>query len=116
VPVGSAPKGIVVAGGSVWVCISSAAIVQRIDPARARKSGQVRTGDTPTGIDVGGGSLWVSNRLGGTVTQIDISGDRPAITGTIDPQLTNPFAIAARGSDVWVTDPSTGEVAHLTGG
>lgn len=115
VPVGSAPKGIVVGGGSVWVCISSGMYVQRIDPVRARKNGQVRTGDTPTGIDVGGGRLWVSNRLGGSVTEIAISGPRPAVVGTIDPGLTNPFAIAARGSEVWVTDPSSGRVAHLSG-
>jgi streptogramin lyase len=114
VPVGTAPRGIAVGGGSVWVCISSGAYVQRIDPRRARKNGQFRTGDTPTGIDVGGGSVWVSNRIGGTVTQLDISGPRPVPVGTIDTHLTNPFAIAARGPEVWVTDPSSGDVSHLS--
>ncbi|MCW3039158.1 MAG: extracellular solute-binding protein, partial [Solirubrobacterales bacterium] len=112
IPVGTAPKGIAVGEGFVWVCISSAGYVQQIDPRRARKQGSFRTGDTPVAVDVGGGSLWVSNRLGGSVTRISTDPARPRTTTTVG-GLTNPFAIAARGGDVWVTDPGKPDVAHL---
>lgn len=116
VPVGTAPKGIAVGDGSVWVCISSGAYVQQIDPVRARKTLQFRTGDTPTGIDIGGGSVWVSNRLGGSVTRISTDPADTATPVAVDAHVANPFAVAARGPDVWVTAPGAGRVAHLRAG
>jgi streptogramin lyase len=116
VPVGTAPKGIAVGDGFVWVCISSGAYVQQIDPVRARKTLQFRTGDTPTGIDIGGGSVWVSNRLGGSVTRISTDPASTAPPVTVDAHVANPFAVAARGADVWITAPGAGRVSHLTAG
>ncbi len=111
IPVGDAPRGIAVGNGFVWVCNSGDDTITRISPDTRRTRGTFRVGDTPTGIDVGGGSVWVTNKFGGSVTRID-AGGRPRVLQTIT-GLTNPFAVAARGKDVWVTDPPTGTVRHL---
>jgi streptogramin lyase len=111
VRVGAAPRGIAVGDGFVWVCNSAEASVTRIDPATLRVRGTFRTGDTPTGIDIGGGSVWISNRVDGTITRLS-STDPPRPLETIR-GFTNPFAVAARGKDVWVTDPTAGVVGHL---
>ncbi len=111
IAVGAEPRGVAVGDGYVWVCNSGDATVTRIDPRRLRVRGTFRTGDTPTGIDIGGGSVWISNRVDGTVTRLS-SADPPKRLQTIS-GLTNPFAVAARGEDVWITDPAVGAVAHL---
>ncbi|MCW3016004.1 MAG: hypothetical protein JWO02_3096, partial [Solirubrobacterales bacterium] len=113
VPVGNKPKGIAVGDGYVWVCISDEDVVQRIDPTTNRKAGRFPTGDQPTGIDVGGGNVWVTNYLGGSVTQIAADPRRPHVVPTTVGGLGNPFAVAARGPDVWVTDLITRTVNHL---
>jgi serine/threonine protein kinase/streptogramin lyase len=112
VPVGNKPKGIAVGEGYVWVCISEEDLVQRIDPKTDRKAGRFRTGDAPTGIDVGGGNVWVTNGVDGSVTQIAADPREPRAVATVS-GLVNPFAIAARGPDVWVTDLVTRSANHL---
>jgi streptogramin lyase len=109
--VGEKPKGIAAGDGYVWVCNSADGTVTRIDPEAARVRGTYVTGQAPSGIDVGGGSVWVSNRFGGTVTRLSNT-KAPRLLETIS-GFSNPFAISARGNDIWVTDTAASSAGHL---
>lgn len=111
VPAGDQPKGLAAGDGYIWVANSTEDTVTRIAPQSARPRGVYPTGDNPTGVDVGGGSVWVSNRYAGTITRLS-SAKAPRLLQTIS-GFSNPFAIAARGDDVWVTDTAAGEAGHL---
>ena len=70
----SAPAGVVVANGFVWVVNSDSANVQRFDPATFEEGPigtPISVGQRPTAIAAGEGAIWVANTGSDTVTRID---------------------------------------------
>jgi YVTN family beta-propeller protein len=99
--VGSAPSGIAVGGGAVWVANNDNGTVSRVDPAVDRVVQTIPVGNAPTGVAVGDGSVWVANSSDGTLTRID------AVTGAV----VKTVALGAGATDVavgagavWVSD------------
>src|SRR5205085_11582662 len=60
--VGSAPSGVVVVGGSVWVANSGDGTLSRIDPRKRRVVRTKTVGNSPVALANVGGTLWVSVR------------------------------------------------------
>ncbi|WP_354697798.1 serine-threonine kinase [Paraconexibacter sp. AEG42_29] len=111
IPVGGLPKGLAAGDNYIWVCNSADGTVSRIAARSGRVRGTFPVGITPTGVDVGGGSVWVSNRGGGTVSRLS-SAKGPQLLETIK-GFSNPFAVSARGGDIWITDIAAGNAGHL---
>jgi YVTN family beta-propeller protein len=117
---GSAPAGVVVASGSVWVANSGEATVSRFNPSTFEE-GPLRSpsvGRRPLGVAFGEGAIWVANAGDDAVTRIDPS----TYATTTIPVGDEPVAIAVGERAVWVAsagaatvsriDPATNEVAE----
>ena len=112
----SAPAGVVVAYGYVWVVNTDSANVQRFNPATF-KQGPIGTavsvGQRPTAIAAGEGAIWVANTGSDTVTRIDPgSAGSPATTTTI-PVGDGPGALAVGAGSVWVANADDGTVSRI---
>src|SRR5262249_25338903 len=91
-PTGSAPSGIAVADGSVWVANQFSRTISRIDERRGTVTASIPVGGDPTGLAVataGDAAVWVATgprdlHRGGTLVLLDK--DR---FGSIDPQIEN---------------------------
>jgi streptogramin lyase len=103
------PGDLAVADGSIWVSVTDAALVARVDP----ETGNVATiavGRSPTGLAVRAGLVWVANRDDSTVTRVDVR------TGRVRDELQvplNPYEMAATSDAVWVGSLATGRVTRI---
>ena len=98
--VGPGPSGIAVGGGGVWVAVTGADKVVRIDPGTRAVTDTIAVGRSPTGVSVGAGSVWVANSGDGTVTRIDPTTNQPNATIAVGG---SPQAITIAGGRAWVT-------------
>jgi YVTN family beta-propeller protein len=108
---GSAPAGVVVASGSVWVANSADATVSRFNPSTFEQ-GPLRltnVGRRPTGIAFGKGAIWVANAGDDAVTRIDPS----SYAQTSIPVGDGPVAIAVGAGAVWVANAAAGTVSRI---
>src|SRR5262245_8934982 len=108
---GTAPAGIVVGSGSVWVSNSGDAEVGRYSPA-AFTEAPLRTfpvGGRPWGIAAGEGAIWVANSDDDSVTRIDPASGR---TEPI-PVGRGPTAVAVGAHAVWVANTAAGTVSRI---
>lgn len=108
---GSAPSGVVVGSGSVWVANFGDATVSRFDPLTF-EAGSLRSsnvGRRPTGIAFGEGAIWVSNVSDDAVTRIDPG----TYATTTIPVPDEPVAIAVGEGAVWVASAGAGTVARI---
>ena len=109
IPVGTAPSGVAVGAGAVWVANSGDGTVSRIDP-RTNATTVVRVLPGPTGVVVAAGSVWVTNTLAAAVTQIN-----PKTSKVVnEPRVgANPTGIAYGARSLWVANQSDGTVTRL---
>ena len=114
--VGSAPAGVVVASGYVWVVNTDSANVQRFSP-ETFEQGQIGTpasvGERPTAIAAGAGALWVANTGDDTVTRIEAGTGGIATTTEPIPVGDAPSAIAYGGGAVWVANTGDGTISRI---
>jgi YVTN family beta-propeller protein len=94
--IGSHPRAVVVAEGSVWVVNSGDDTVSRIDPVTG-KSVTIPVGKGALSIAAGEGAIWVTNVTDRSVSRIDPGTNRV----TSIPLDSAPFAIAVGEGAVW---------------
>ena len=112
----SAPAGVVVANGFVWVVNSDSANVQRFDLATFEEGPigtPISVGRRPTAIAAGEGAIWVANTGSDTVTRID-PGNAGA-SATTEPIRVGdgPVALAVGAGSVWVANAGDGTVTRI---
>jgi YVTN family beta-propeller protein len=108
---GSAPAGVVVGSGSVWVANSGEALVQRFNPTTFEE-GPIRpinVGRRPMAIAYGEGAVWVASAGDDAVARID-PGTNSVLTITVGD---GPTAIAVGGGAVWVANTAAGTVSRI---
>jgi YVTN family beta-propeller protein len=108
---GSAPAGVVVGSGSVWVANTGEATVSRFNPSTFEE-GPLRApsvGRRPTGIAFGEGAIWVANAGDDAVTRIDPS----TYASTTIPVGDEPVAIAVGAGAVWVASAAARTVSRI---
>jgi YVTN family beta-propeller protein len=94
---GSHPRAVVVAEGSVWVVNNGDDTVSRVDPVSA-KSVTIRVGKGALSIAAGEGAIWVTNLTDKSVSRIDPGTN--AVTSI--PLDSAPIGIAVGEGAVWV--------------
>jgi YVTN family beta-propeller protein len=113
---GTAPAGVVVASGYVWVVNTDSATVQRFKP-ETFDEGPLGTptsvGQRPTAIAAGEGTLWVANTGADTVMRIE-----PGTAGTApttEPIRVGdaPVALTVGAGAVWVANAGDGTVSRI---
>jgi DNA-binding beta-propeller fold protein YncE len=106
IAVGPGPLGLVVAGDSVWVCVSEQDEVVRID-RRSRRIAEeaIKTGDAPVAVTASDGTVSVVSQDDRSTTNIDSSTGRRLGRDTLD---TRPRDAAAGADRVWIVgvDPA----------
>jgi YVTN family beta-propeller protein len=108
---GSAPAGVVVGSGSVWVANSGDATVSRFNPSTFEE-GPLRSpsvGTRPVGIAFGEGALWVANAGDDAVTRMDPN----TYAARTIPVGDEPVAIAVGEGAVWVASAGAGTVSRI---
>ena len=110
---GSAPAGVAVQSGHVWVVNTESATVERYQPSTFEEGplgSAISVGQRPTAIAAGQGAVWVANTGSDTVTRID-PGTPPTIEsiGVGD----GPAALAAGDGAVWVANAGDGTVSRI---
>jgi YVTN family beta-propeller protein len=113
---GTAPAGIALTSGYVWVVNTDSATVQRFQPGTFEE-GPLGTptsvGRRPTAIAAGGGALWVANTGADTVTRID-PGTAGAAPTTEQVRVGHtPSAVAVGAGAVWVANAGDGTVSRI---
>ncbi len=108
---------LVVAAGSLWVSEYWQNEVLRLDPVSFRTQAVIHTGRSPSGVIAGGGSVWVPLTNDQAIERVDPGSN--AVVSTIpigSPQnyTDSPWKGAWTGSDVVLSLPATGRVAHVT--
>jgi YVTN family beta-propeller protein len=108
---GSAPAGIVVASGSVWVANSGDSTVQRYNPDTFEEGflREIGVGRRPSGIAAGGGAIWVATTGEDAVTRIDPATNSP----TTIPVGDGPTAVAFGAGAVWVANSGDGSISRI---
>lgn len=119
IEVGGNPADITAGAGAVWLADGRAVV--RLDPASGAVE-RIALRYNATEVTVGAGAVWVSNRLGDSVTKIDL--DAATATSAI-PVGDDPVGIVAGEGAVWVAngtgrslsriDPSTSAVVATIG-
>jgi DNA-binding beta-propeller fold protein YncE len=112
----SSPK-MAVAGGSVWFASYFENRVYRLNPVTLAVEDLVKTGRSPASLTYGGGALWVSLNNRHAVQRIDPASD--AVTATIrvgnqHSPADQPSRVAWTGTQLLVSLPATGRVAHIS--
>lgn len=108
--------------GSLWVTVSTADQLLRIDPADPTQQTPIDVGSYPRFLAVGGDAVWVMNQRDGSVTRVATDG---SVVATIDvgPPIEG-GDIAVGGGSVWVQpggdllvriDPATDRVVATYG-
>jgi DNA-binding beta-propeller fold protein YncE/predicted Ser/Thr protein kinase len=95
----------------LWVAISGANAIRRLDPSTLVAGEPIRVGGGPAGITVAGGFVWVANSRSGTVSKVDpvtrqLLGDPIELDG-------HPGGIDGGTSTVWVADREDGAVSRI---
>jgi YVTN family beta-propeller protein len=109
---GSAPAGVAVQSGYVWVVNTESATVQRYQPStfEAGPLGSINVGQRPTAIAAGEGAVWVANTGSDTVNRIDPG--TPPTTESIRVG-DEPAALAVGAGAVWVANAGDGTVSRI---
>ncbi len=110
IPLGPAPSGVAVGGGSLWVADAIEGTVRRIDPQRRRTVAAIDVGSEPYGVVFAAGSVWVTNADDDTVSRIDPVTNR--VTATIRVGR-NPYGIAVGGRSLWTANLGDGTVSQI---
>jgi len=112
-PVGTAPNGVAVGEGAIWVANTDANTVSRIDPAKHAVRQTIAVGGGPAGLAVGATAVWVANGLDGTVSRIDPSTNQAVQTIGVG---SGPSGVAYGAGAVWVANSSDGTVSRIDAG
>jgi YVTN family beta-propeller protein len=109
---GSAPAGVAVQSGYVWVVNTESATVQRYQPSTFEEGplGSINVGQRPTAIAAGEGAIWVANTGSDTVTRVDPG--TPPTTESIRVG-DEPVALAVGSSTVWVANAGDGTLSRI---
>ncbi len=104
----SAPAGIAVGAGAVWVASQETGELLRVDPGDDRPSQAIAIGHGPDGLAVGAGSIWAADS-GGTVTRFDPR------TGKVQTIRVGgaPAGVAYASGAVWVANSVSGTVSRI---
>jgi YVTN family beta-propeller protein len=108
--VGSAPAGIAVASGGVWVSNELDDTVTRIDPRTNRAVATIGVGDGPIGVTATKDAIWVANGNDGTVSRVDPRSNRVAETVKVGRR---PRGLAPGHGSVWVTNELDDSVSRI---
>ena len=113
---GTAPAGVVVAGGYVWVVNTDSSTVQRFQP-ETFEQGPLGTptgvGVRPTAIAKGEDAVWVANTGSDTVQRIDFGTAGAAATTEPIRVGDAPAALAVGAGAVWVANAGDGTVSRI---
>ena len=113
---GSAPAGVVVAGGYVWVVNTDSSTVQRFQP-ETFEQGPLGTptgvGLRPTAIAAGENAVWVANTGSDTVTRIELRTAGAAPTTEQIRVGDAPVALAVGAGAVWVANAGDRTVSRI---
>ena len=113
---GTAPAGVVVADGYVWVVNTDSATVQRFEP-ETFEQGPLGTptsvGLRPTAIAAGEGAIWVANTGADTVDADRVRHRRAAATTSRFAWATRPAGLAVGAGAVWVANAGDGTVSRI---
>ena len=109
---GSAPAGVAVQSGYVWVVNTESATVQRYQPSTFEEGalGSINVAQRPTAIAAGEGAVWVANTGSNTVTRVDPG--TPPTTESIRVG-DGPAALAVGAGAVWVANAGDGTVSRI---
>jgi peptide/nickel transport system substrate-binding protein len=110
IPVGSAPTGVAVGDGSVWVANASDGTLTRIDAVAGEVVNTIALGAGATDVAVGADGVWVSDEGGARVYRVDPKNDQ--VTALINVG-TGPTAIAVGFGSVWVANSLDGTVSRI---
>jgi virginiamycin B lyase len=109
--------------GAVWVTVSAAGELLRIDPADPRSVRSIEVGGGPRFLAIGEEAVWVMNQADGSVSRVDAGGSVVATVKVSETPIRG-GDIAVGGGIVWVRieqdlvvgiDPVTNEVRHRYG-
>ncbi len=106
IEVGPGPLGLVVAGDSVWVCVSERDEVVRIERRSRRVTEEaIKVGDAPVAVSAGDGSVFVVSQDDRSFVELDASTGRRVRRGTLE---TRPRDAAVGAGRLWVVgvDPT----------
>lgn len=115
--VSGSPGRLVAGDGVVWVGADEGRTLSALDTQTARIRSQTGLQRFPTDLAVDGDRLWVVDRTAGRVSRVDARYGETAASarvgkgepGTflIDRGAPNPWAVAARRGEAWLSDGST---------
>jgi YVTN family beta-propeller protein len=112
----TAPAGVVVASGYVWVVNTDSNTVQRFQP-ETFELGPLGTptsvAQRPSAIAAGGGAVWVANTGADTVTRIEPGTAAASPTTESIPVGDAPVALAVGRGAVWVANSGDGTVSRI---
>jgi peptide/nickel transport system substrate-binding protein len=108
--VGTAPGGITVGDGSVWVANTDANTVSAIDPATRAVGQRIAVGGGPAALVDHAGTVWVANGLDGTVSRIDTTTNQ--VVQTI-PVGNGPLGITYGAGAIWVANSVDGTISRI---
>ncbi|MEA2134309.1 MAG: hypothetical protein QOC68_2218, partial [Solirubrobacteraceae bacterium] len=104
----TAPTGIALGGGAVWMTDRDADNVTQVDPTGLGHS--LAVGHGPSGIAVGDGGVWVAYKGDDELVRIDPS--TRAVTATI-PVGHAPAGVSIGAGSVWVANSGDGTVTRI---
>ncbi len=113
---GTAPAGVVVAGGYVWVVNTDSSTVQRFQPETFEQGAlgtPTSVGLRPTAIAAGENAVWVANTGSDTVTRIELGTAGAAPTTESIRVGDAPSALAVGAGAVWVANNGDGTVSRI---
>jgi DNA-binding beta-propeller fold protein YncE len=99
ISVGSAPLGVSIGYGAVWVASGADDEVRRINAATGNVEDIVEVGNQPLAVAAGAGSIWVANNRDRTVSRVDPRAGRVLATISVS---YFPTAIHVADGAVWV--------------
>jgi YVTN family beta-propeller protein len=113
---GTAPAGVVVAGGYVWVVNTDSATVQRFQPETFEQGAlgtPTSVGLRPTAIAAGEDAVWVANAGSDTVMRIELGTAGAAPTTEPIRVGDAPVALAVGAGAVWVANAGDRTVSRI---
>jgi serine/threonine-protein kinase len=106
---GDEPKGVAVGAGAVWVANSGGSTVTQIDP-RTRARITVDVGPAPQLVAVASGGVWVTVQNSSRLVRLERDATEPTAQVAT---AANPYAVAATGTEVWITSPPRSLVQRI---
>jgi hypothetical protein len=111
VAVGQGPVGVATGDGSVWVANTQGGSLSQVDPATLAVSSLDGVGDDPLSVAVAGGRVYVGFGAPQTVRVVS-----PAPASKALGADTEPRALLAVGSGVWIAGANPGRVLAVSAG